>query len=1533
MASSLFSLHGKGLMVMMMKRASIVGIGLMVLAIWFLVSPTFGSNGTIEGSVTTMDMHPIRSTMAVRAWKEGPRGWVLEATTQVDGSGNYSLEVPPGEYKLDVRLTAADFRSEPGHPAEHNRPYDEDLGSAYWRQEMWHEGPSGESGWQERTVHRQEHATPLPVGSNQSIEGINFPLFEGSAIRGRVSMGGTYMAGIEVRVEQADDWRRHNFTETIGPSPGHAGRLGQFRSRGIRSAQSHRIIAYDRDGNYETTVLSDEVQTTAGERVNIDTFDMPAFSAWDPYFGNDSLDEAFNIGRAGFGSEPPEAWESSSQARIAPRNTGRVNWFCWSALEDERFIVTASTQGTISGLSDDRYCPWTDPHIKVVYRDNGNTIPGGEDNLSGPGALDARVDTGVIPRDRDYCVAVTTFGDSNFDGHGQQTAGRYRLTVEMGTRPPWLEITDAEFSEDPPAWPNFPNPSNIGLAEGMEMTLFFEFGAPDGDENLEPTVTLTDEHGNPPTNAPSVSYSYNVVSEKWEGELVWEAGLEDAGTYELVIEVEDVGENVSVQREVNLLVGAVNYPPTIPEPESPEDGQVVDTRSPEFQFRKSDDPDGPNEELTYEVQIYYEAFDPDSDPDIEETGISHGADDGGVVTWTAPVELPEKETACWRVRAQDSGVEVPGEDDLPPAYSAWSGVECFVVHSIPPEIEAFVGAEQIDSGDEFELDEGDLLVIELTYRAPAPAEGDEGKLAPVPDLWSNLLDTDGEPVSQEPGLEVLDDDDGEGAAVYRWQVGALDAADSPYTVTFSAYDGRLTTEHYHDITVHEKNLPPTAPIMVLPEDDSSVSDLHPVFVAENATDPEGEDMYMHFQVSKSDAFEEEDIVLSTPPMSLPQDESEGVTSWQSATPLEWGTDYWVRAYAKDIHELAGPSSDPHLFRAPENIPPTTPVHVSPENGLVIDFLTPTLRFEKSEDPDGDDEALSYDLEVWFSDPSEGGNPERQITDIEHTSGVGGVISVPLDELPEKQMVWWRVRANDHQSQHQYSDWTEPWSFFTHAYPPEVLVYLEEEPAPEFIDVYEGDTVVLDILYQAPYGPVPNLTAELRDVYGRVHDGEYELEILDATNQVGEAAWTWWVGALDSERSPYRVAFVANDGRYTTEVIHHIEVDSRNLPPTSPVLLEPEPGEILLVRDPVLLAKNAVDPEGEAVFMHFEIAADAAFDSVVSRTPPSGVPQDEQAGQTSWRADPPLDWGRDYWVRAYATDVHGVVGDYTDTHAVSLRQNQQPSDSEMEGDLAGAQCSAGHVVTHNPFILPVNHGSDPDGDPVWIHLQMYPYGETPEDTLVLDTKVPVDEGEMTQVEIDLGVIPVNERYSIRVRSWDGALYSDNWHECNIWNNVRNTEPTPIVILDPDPANEENRLRMNTTEVRVTVQNAYDVDTVVPGAAIDIAWCSSLDPTFSDCPEFEADWDREPQSSFDPGDISEFTVTGLTNLQQWYIKACALDEANVCGPADTTSVIVGEESDFAVPSGCCTTARGGDPWFAMLALLAIALMAPRPRHRRT
>lgn len=81
--------------------------------------------------------------------------------------------------------------------------------------------------------------------------------------------------------------------------------------------------------------------------------------------------------------------------------------------------------------------------------------------------------------------------------------------------------------------------------------------------------------------------------------------------------------------------------------------------------------------------------------------------------------------------------------------------------------------------------------------------------------------------------------------------------------------------------------------------------------------------------------------------------------------------------------------------------------------------------------------------------------------------------------------------------------------------------------------------------------------------------------------------------------------------------------------TAPTIVSPEPGANVDTTTPELVVSNAAG--GAGLSYTFEVASDSGFGALVaSRT---GIAQGD--GRTSWRVEPPLETGSEYWWRARA----------------------------------------------------------------------------------------------------------------------------------------------------------------------------------------------------------------------------------------------------------------------------------------------------------
>jgi hypothetical protein len=175
------------------------------------------------------------------------------------------------------------------------------------------------------------------------------------------------------------------------------------------------------------------------------------------------------------------------------------------------------------------------------------------------------------------------------------------------------------------------------------------------------------------------------------------------------------------------------------------------------------------------------------------------------------------------------------------------------------------------------------------------------------------------PTVEDPGgdtveIEVLDRPAGmvllsEGAV--RWTPREDDVGD--HALTFRATDddddpdvvGDGDAELVVTITVVANQAPTDPPVLISPERSAEVTEARPTFVVENPTDPEGDAIYISFEVDETDTF-------TNPIASGPQNAgTDGTTSWTITEDLESGRYYW-RACASDENSAEGPCSFSHF---------------------------------------------------------------------------------------------------------------------------------------------------------------------------------------------------------------------------------------------------------------------------------------------------------------------------------------------------------------------------------------------------------------------------------------------------------------------------------------------------------------------------------------------------------------------------------------------------------------------------------------------
>lgn len=316
---------------------------------------------TISGQISNSGGTPIAGGEA-RLWARSGKWFSFTAgagqLVTPNGSGNFTFSgVPAGDYLVDVR---------PGGVGYGDRWYDSD-GNGYVAAD----------------------ADLITVTAAQSRTGVNITVEQSGGVDGVTRLGGALAAGIQVRVEQVSDPRVHHNEDSHG-----AEHQGGFYMRGLPPGQ-YRVIAHDPTGANGDEVSAAPFNVAAAANFAAGTLFLTAAPA-DPTEPNNTraTGTMFSVTRT-------VPYNSPANARIGPRNTGDVDWYCANAAAGERFI--ARVQGIVDvegGMSHES--PWVDP---VIAQYNG-AVKVREDDDSGPLSLDSLLDTGELPAGP-VCFAVS----------------------------------------------------------------------------------------------------------------------------------------------------------------------------------------------------------------------------------------------------------------------------------------------------------------------------------------------------------------------------------------------------------------------------------------------------------------------------------------------------------------------------------------------------------------------------------------------------------------------------------------------------------------------------------------------------------------------------------------------------------------------------------------------------------------------------------------------------------------------------------------------------------------------------------------------------------------------------------------------------------------------------------------------------------------------------------------------------------------------------------------------------------------------
>ena len=444
-----------------------------------------------------------------------------------------------------------------------------------------------------------------------------------------------------------------------------------------------------------------------------------------------------------------------------------------------------------------------------------------------------------------------------------------------------------------------------------------------------------------------------------------------------------------------FFVNATEEAPGVPEILSPiaTGGCANVGASPTLKVANTSDPD--DDQLTYEFRIYDSADDPIYEPDIAPDPVAEGTGEEATTEITIDQGLTDNLYYVWRVRAiDDTGLT-----------SDWSEAACFFFsddNDPPGEPQVTEPGEEVDTNTPIFAIEGGVDPEGQAVSFTIALYGDsfeDADLILTSDPIEKSTDQAATPWPLPEGTELEEN------TTYRYQVTASDedGAESETTGTFF---------------VNQYNEPPYTPAILEPsaesDDDTEkttiVTTLTPKLVLTPAdpVDPDQDTVTYSFEVYLSSDMNE----------AVQSVEGLEAEAWK-VDALENGKKYYWRARAVDEHGEVGEWTDLVPFTTGANYyQPSMPEMVSPFDGGTVSTLTPTLLVVATEDGDGDEIWVEFEL---YRDAALTAFVSYGAESI-GTTATTWLVDVTLEDQSE---YYWRARATDGEN---HSAWTAIHSF-------------------------------------------------------------------------------------------------------------------------------------------------------------------------------------------------------------------------------------------------------------------------------------------------------------------------------------------------------------------------------------------------------------------------------------------------------------------------------------------------------------------------
>ncbi|MEW6487379.1 MAG: chitobiase/beta-hexosaminidase C-terminal domain-containing protein [Thermodesulfobacteriota bacterium] len=366
-------------------------------------------------------------------------------------------------------------------------------------------------------------------------------------------------------------------------------------------------------------------------------------------------------------------------------------------------------------------------------------------------------------------------------------------------------------------------------------------------------------------------------------------------------------------------------------------------------------------------------------------------------------------------------------------------------------------------------------------------------------------------------------------------------------------------------------------------------------------------------------------------------EGTDVTAWPVPLDLRENTRYHWRVRAADGNR-ASQWAYGSFFVNLENEAPGAFALSWPADGFEVDTLTPALAVTNSRDPDED--PLTYAFEV-YEDEALALLAASVSGMVEGAGGPGGggATSWTVDApLGDGATYWWKAVATD---EHGVSTESAVGSFVVNLanHAPTVPLLAAPGAGSEV-----SETALALVVANAadpdadPDGDPLTYTFEL-DTVPTFDSPEKQAMagILEGTGwEPGQTSWEVPGALRDDTRYYWRAKASDEAAESPWTAVATFFVSTANDPPSAPTLRNPSDGGEVGSTAPLLVLKEALDPEEESLTYDYELYADAGLTTRVAAAEGQGL---------AWAPPQPLDDDRYYHWRARAVDAHGLAGEW------------------------------------------------------------------------------------------------------------------------------------------------------------------------------------------------------------------------------------------------------------------------------------------------